>query len=232
MPRGTLTRVQIVEAAVAVLDAEGVGGLNVRRLGAELGVASTAMYWHVRNKDDLVVLAGDHVWREVDLPDPAELGWRAAAEGLAVSTHAMIGRHFWLVSTMGTHLVYGPGKARVDDHSLAIYETAGFSGRGADQAAATMLMFVIGAAQGAASERAWEARLRRMGADHEQELRATIEQINVIAQAFPRLRTRLLTTDPEAPSPEDDPFRFGLETLLNGLEARLATGNGRSRSKS
>jgi hypothetical protein len=37
-------------------------------------VASTAMYWHVRNKDDLVVLAGDHVCREIELPDPAELG--------------------------------------------------------------------------------------------------------------------------------------------------------------
>src|SRR5215211_2099236 len=32
-------------------------------------------------------------------------GWRAAAAGVARSTHAMISRHFWLVSTMGTHLV-------------------------------------------------------------------------------------------------------------------------------
>ncbi|NEA36604.1 TetR/AcrR family transcriptional regulator C-terminal domain-containing protein [Streptomyces sp. SID13031] len=232
MPREKLTREQIVQAAVAVLDAEGVDGLNVRRLGAELGMASTAMYWHVKNKDDLVVLAGDHVWREIELPDPADLGWRAAAAAVAASTHAMISRHFWLVSTMSTHLIYGPGKARVDDHCLGIYETAGFSRQGADQAAATMLMFVIGAAQGAASERAWEARLRRTGADHEQELRDTIDQVNGVAQGFPRLRDRLLTTNPEASSPEDDPFQFGLRALLDGLEARLTTGSGRSQPSS
>jgi len=38
-----LTKDEIVRAAVAVLDAEGVGGLDMRRLGTELGAAPTAM---------------------------------------------------------------------------------------------------------------------------------------------------------------------------------------------
>jgi hypothetical protein len=50
------------------------------------------MYWHVKNKDDLVVLAGDHVWSEIELPDPAKLGWRTAAAGLAAGAHAMVSR--------------------------------------------------------------------------------------------------------------------------------------------
>ncbi|MET7337956.1 TetR/AcrR family transcriptional regulator [Nonomuraea sp. NPDC005650] len=223
MPRDTLTRDQIVRAAVSVLDAEGVDGLNMRRLGTQLGAAATAMYWHVKSKDELVVLAADHVWDEIELPDPAEVGWREAAAVLAAGAHGMLGRHFWMLPAMSTHLIHGPNKARYDDRCLAVYEAAGFSGPDVDQAAATVLMFVIGAAQGEAAELAWRARLRRAGADEEQQLRDTIARISEIAEQFPRLRART-TPSVEAvpPLPDEDSFEFGLRTILDGLEARLA----------
>jgi AcrR family transcriptional regulator len=213
-----LSKDEIVRAAVAVLDVEGVGGLNMRRLGSELGAAPTAMYWHVKNKDDLIVLAGDQVWSEIELPDLETTKWRAAASELARGAHAMVSRHSWLVTTMTTHLVYGPGKARYDDRCLAVYESAGFSAADADQAAATVLMFVIGAAQGEAAEHAWQASLRRAGADEETELRATIERMTAVAQQLPHLRARTMTQS----LPADDTFQFGLDLILDGLEARLA----------
>jgi len=40
-----LTREQIVEAAIKLLDAEGLEGLNMRGLGKRLGSAATAVYW-------------------------------------------------------------------------------------------------------------------------------------------------------------------------------------------
>lgn len=223
MPHEKLSLQQIVRAAVHVLDTEGVGGLNLRRLGAELGVAPSALYWHVRNKDDLIVLASDHVWNEIDLPEPDQLGWQAAAVALASSVRRMLTSHFWLVTTMTTHVIYGPGKARVDDHSLGIYESAGFTATQADQAAATVLMFVIGAAQGDASERTWQARVRRSGVDEHEAFGAAIDEINAVAQNFPRLRARQLPTTP--PGAEQDPFRFGLKVILDGLEASLLNGS-------
>lgn len=227
MPRETLTREQIVEAAVAVLDVDGVNGLNMRRLGAQLGSAATAMYYHVKNKDELVVLAADFVWREIALPDPVKAGWRLAASELATGTHAMILRHFWLLPAMSTHLIHGPGKARWDDHCLAVYEAAGFSGPEADQAAATVLMFVIGAAQGEAAESAWRARLRRAGADEEQQLRDTLTRISEVAQQFPRLRARTMpAADAGSVLPDVDTFAFGLNTILDGLQARLTSRSG------
>ncbi len=51
----------------------------MRRLGAQLGVAATAMYYYVRNKDELVTLAADSVWQELTLPDPEVTEWRCAA---------------------------------------------------------------------------------------------------------------------------------------------------------
>ena len=61
MPRDTLTRDQIVTAAIGLLDAEGLEGLNMRALGTLLGSAATAVYWHVGSKDNLIALAADQV---------------------------------------------------------------------------------------------------------------------------------------------------------------------------
>jgi AcrR family transcriptional regulator len=124
MPRETLTREQIVDAAIALLDEDGFTGLNMRALGSRLGSAATAVYWHVGSKENLIRLAGDRVWTEISLPDPTEVGWRSAATQMATELHAMLTRHVWLVQAFGSYLLYSPAKARHDDHTLAIYEAA------------------------------------------------------------------------------------------------------------
>ena len=222
VPRETLTRKQIVRAAVELLDAEGVEGLSMRQLGSRLGSAATSVYWHVKSKDDLVVLAADSVWGEIELPDLGEAGWRAAATAMARDMYAMILRHPWLVPAMSTHLVYGPGKARHDDHMLAVYEAAGFTGRDAEQATKVVFTFVLGTALGAASEVTWKARLARAGGDEGEQAREMVAQMTEIAMQFPRLRAHSegwADDDPVTTSGQD--LKIGLQTILDGLQARL-----------
>ncbi|MBO2450829.1 TetR/AcrR family transcriptional regulator C-terminal domain-containing protein [Actinomadura barringtoniae] len=52
--RPGLTRQSIVQAALRLLDEVGLDGLTVRRLAAELGVRSPALYWHIRTKQELL----------------------------------------------------------------------------------------------------------------------------------------------------------------------------------
>nr|BFE78795.1 hypothetical protein GCM10020093_013960 [Planobispora longispora] len=52
--RPGLTRQIIVDAALRLLDEAGLEGLTVRRLAAELGVQSPALYWHFRTKQELL----------------------------------------------------------------------------------------------------------------------------------------------------------------------------------
>jgi AcrR family transcriptional regulator len=217
-----LTRDQIVRAAVELLDADGIDGLSMRRLGGRLGSAATAVYWHVKDKANLVVLAADAVWAEVELPDVDAAGWRNAAEAMAHGLYAMIVRHPWLVPAMSTHLLYGPGKARHDDHALAIYEAAGFTGQDAEQALKVVFTHVLGLALGTVSEAAWKARLQRTGGDEEEQIRDLTAQATEIAAERPRLRDRSETWDDAdvAPTPEQD-LDFGLRTILDGLQARL-----------
>lgn len=219
MPRDTLTRDQIVSAAVELLDAEGLEGLNMRALGTRLGTAATAVYWHVGSKDDLVALTADRVWGEVPLPDPAAAGWRAAATAMATGLHAMLGRHPWLVQAFGTQVLFGRGKARHDDHGLAVYEAAGFTGAQADQAMAGVFTFVLGNALGPAAAASAGRRLARDGEDS---MRESMAKAAEIAAEFPRLRARLGTPAADHGAVPDETFEFGLRALLDGLEARLA----------
>ncbi|MFB9895325.1 TetR/AcrR family transcriptional regulator [Planobispora takensis] len=224
MSRDTLTADQIVRAAIELLDGEGLDGLNMRSLGKRLGSAATAIYWHIKTKDDLVRLAGDAVWREVELPDLDGTDWRTAAAAMATGMHAMLTRHPWLGQAFGSHLLYGPGKARLDDHSLAIYEKAGFAAADADQAAGTVFVFVLGSALGPASQVSLTRRLGRNGADAERLLAETVSRAAEVAMEFPRLRERLGTAAAAdyAMAPEGS-FEFGLRAILDGFEARLAT---------
>jgi AcrR family transcriptional regulator len=68
-----LTRERIVEAAMRVIDAEGIDALSMRRLGTELDVNPMAAYHYVPNKAALYDLVLDAVMSGIDLGviDPA-----------------------------------------------------------------------------------------------------------------------------------------------------------------
>ncbi|MFE7585958.1 TetR/AcrR family transcriptional regulator [Streptomyces gardneri] len=224
MPRPTLTREQIVRTAVELLDTDGLEGLNMRSLGQRLNSAATAVYWHVKNKDNLVTLAGDQVWDEIRLPDLDAVDWRTAAVTMAEDLYAMFARHPWLVQAFATHLFHGEGKARHDDHNLAVYEAAGFAGPAADRAAAAVFTYVLGNASSAAATTSLTRRIEREGGDAEEVFTATMKEAVEVAGRFPRLRSRIEAATTEstgyADAP-DDTFAYGLHSLLDGLTARL-----------
>ncbi|MEJ3651800.1 GntR family transcriptional regulator [Actinomycetes bacterium KLBMP 9759] len=87
---------QIVAAAVAIADAEGVAALSMRRVAAAIGVATMSLYRHVADKDDLVVRMTDAVLHEIELPAEPPEGWRRRVELAALAMWAAMRRHPWL----------------------------------------------------------------------------------------------------------------------------------------
>ncbi len=224
MARDTLTRDQIVQTAIELLDAEGLEGLNMRALGTRLDAAATAVYWHVGSKEGLIALAADRAWNEIALPDVEAIGWRAAAEQMATELYAMLGRHPWLLQAFGSFLSYGPGKARHDDHGLAIFEAAGFAGAAVDQASASVFTFVLGNALGPAATASLDRKLSRDGANAEQVVRQGLAEARTIAARYPHLRSRLDTSASDYGAAPANTFEFGLRAILDGLEAQLPSG--------
>jgi AcrR family transcriptional regulator len=71
-----LSRERIVEAAVTLLDEHGTDGLTMRRLAQQLDVTPTALYWHVKTKDDVLDLTLDRIFDDVRLRSPLPIGAR------------------------------------------------------------------------------------------------------------------------------------------------------------
>jgi AcrR family transcriptional regulator len=91
--RTPLTREAIVDAALRVLDAEGVDGLSMRRVGEELGAGAASIYWHVRNKDELIQLVFERVITEIELPVPDPSRWQEQLGMLVVQMRAILNKH-------------------------------------------------------------------------------------------------------------------------------------------
>ena len=92
--RKPLTRERVLDAAVAIADADGIEALSMRKLGQALGVEAMSLYNHVASKGELVAAMVDRVVGEFDLPDD-ERRWEAAIRRCAISAHDLLLEHPW-----------------------------------------------------------------------------------------------------------------------------------------
>lgn len=68
---GKLTAAAIVERALEIGDAEGLDAVTIRRLATDLGVTPMALYWHFKNKEQLLAGMADHLIADF-VPKPAD----------------------------------------------------------------------------------------------------------------------------------------------------------------
>lgn len=72
-----LTAEAIFRAALALVDAEGIDALTMRRLAADMGVAPMSLYGHVPTKEHLLLGLVNLVTGEIGLPEPGLPPWEA-----------------------------------------------------------------------------------------------------------------------------------------------------------
>lgn len=149
--RDALRQEQIVQAAIALLDEGGIEHLSMRRVGSRLGITAAALYWHIKSRHDLLLLAVDNVWGQPPLPCLDGLPWRPALLAMADNLRAMCVRHPWLLTAMTIQPLDGPARDRHDRHLLAVCETSGLNRQDAEQAAQSIVTFAIGSALTATS---------------------------------------------------------------------------------
>ena len=82
-----LTRQRVLEAALSLIDREGLDGFSMRKLGAILGVEAMALYNHVENKRALFdgvieLLIVQSTYPERRHGRPREEVWRLAGSAL------------------------------------------------------------------------------------------------------------------------------------------------------
>ena len=79
----SLTRSDVVQAALDIADAAGLEAVSIRRVAAALDVRPMALYSHIASKDDLVALMLHEVSGRLIVPEPLPGDWRAALRLIA-----------------------------------------------------------------------------------------------------------------------------------------------------
>ena len=92
MARETLNREKVLDAALRLVQEQGIGNLSMRKLAGQLGVEAMSLYNHVANKADLLDGMEARIFETVAVPDPA-LSWDSRVRLLAEGLYGSFTRH-------------------------------------------------------------------------------------------------------------------------------------------
>ncbi|MFN3512035.1 MAG: TetR/AcrR family transcriptional regulator [Phenylobacterium sp.] len=219
-PKPRLSVDEIVQAAIAVADAEGLEALSMRRVAQTVGVSTMSLYTYAPSKAELIDVMLDRVLGEGADPSEAPGGWRAKLEFMARQDWERCHRHPWILQ-VGLHRPpLGPNLLGKYEALLRILEGLGLTDLEMDQVGVLIMNYVQGAVRQAVE--AVQVR-QRTGLSDEQWWLAQepwLEQV-LTPGRFP-LASRVGHSVGEAYKTIADPamnFEFGLQRVLDGVEA-------------
>ena len=217
-PKPSRSVEEVVSAAVALADAEGLAARSKRRVAEALRLSPKALYTYVPSKAELVDLMVDRVAVEISEPGPGLTGWREKVEHLARQRWSMAQHHPWLLQ-VGVHRPpLGPNiQAKIettlqalDGHGLTEFEMTHF--------AALILNYVRGSARAALDAKDVE---RESGITDEQWWALNAELLEGLMEpALYPTTTRVGAAYKAAAQSDIDPvsdFEFGLQRVLDGI---------------
>ncbi|HEY0465847.1 MAG TPA: TetR family transcriptional regulator [Polyangiaceae bacterium] len=207
-----LSRERIVDAAIEILDDQGQEGLTFRALAIRLSTGPGALYWHISNKDELLVAASDVVVARALAALRAHATPKKAIRSIALTVFETIDAHPWV----GAQLVRNPPPTAL----LRIFELIGRqvqalrAPRGAQFTAATVLgsYIIAESRQNAANGRLYDPRPER--AEFLERVAAEWQELD--ADEFPFTRNaanQLREHDDRAE------FLAGIDLILAGIAA-------------
>jgi TetR/AcrR family tetracycline transcriptional repressor len=92
--RSRITREGATLAALEIIDRDGLDGLNLERVARALGVKAPSLYYHFRDKAELLAEVARHVLLDLGPPVGGEaLDWEEAMVGVCLATRRTLLKH-------------------------------------------------------------------------------------------------------------------------------------------
>jgi AcrR family transcriptional regulator len=216
-PRPGLSLARIVEAGVTVASTEGLAAVSMARVAEELGTSTMSLYRYVAAKDELLILMVDAALGPPPAPDP-DAGWRMRLSDWAWGHHQRLSAHPWAVRVPITEPPTTPNQVAWMESALWSLRDTGL---GEDEKASVLLLLsgyvrndatltVELTASGFISDEAMLGYSRRLA-------RLTDPD------RFPAIHALLEAGVFDRADPPEKEFRFGLERILDGIDALIRT---------
>jgi TetR/AcrR family transcriptional regulator, tetracycline repressor protein len=215
--RTRLSKAAVVGRAIALADAEGLDALTIRRLAQELGVTPMALYWHFRNKDELLNGLSDQFWSEIDTDVDDAAPWPDQLRTVLDSLVQVLREHPSASQLLATGEKQSPAALEATEVALEVLSRGGFDPQHASAIARnglwTGLMLAMSEPGSGPS----------LGEDDraEQQRRNRIRLAMLPPDRYPCL------VEAAGPMTDCDPdfhYRFGVDLFIRGVQAMAAQG--------
>lgn len=216
-----LSKQRIAEAALAHIDAFGLGAFSMREIAAQLGVYPATVHWHVSTREALLAEVAATVMAQVTPPKDT-LAWQAWIAELFHRCRAAVRQHPNVAQLLGAQLVSnGSLPTELVEGVLAALTEAGFDGEPLREAYNCVIAAMLGfltmefSPLPADNTQAWAEELR--------ERVHTIRPLDhpVLARHLPQLANQafILRWDNGTTVPLDSSFERHIQITIDGLEA-------------
>ncbi len=137
---GPVTAEVVVDAALAVIDEEGLDALTMRRLAHDLGVEPVTIYRQLPSKDAILAGVAEKLWREMAPPEAGHpeaasgappgadaTDWRAQVRGMWLALSELMQRHPNAIPIIARGGSYSPSAGEGTTGMIRIFKDAGLT---------------------------------------------------------------------------------------------------------
>lgn len=206
--RPLLTREQIAATALELLDRDGLDALSMRRLADTLGVGTMTLYGYFRSKSELLDAVMDSAAGDAGPPELAG-PWRERARGIARAMRSGLERHPSLVQLRLRRPLVRPSQFAFTEAAMRALVDAGLDRAAAARAFRVIFTYTFGFvafSPGSAED------------EQGREIRAALSALP--PGEYPLLSS--MVDEAMSAVSGDAQFEFGLDLVLDGIEARAA----------
>jgi len=225
-PKRELSIERIVDAAIEIADAEGLAAVSMARVAASLGFTTMSLYRYVTSKDDLLQLMGEAASGVPIPPERDDQDWREGLREWAATTLEVFREHPWFGDIPIQGAPSTPNALAIVDWGLRIMKDLPLSP--GEKISTILLLSGLVRSFGHIERDLRRAMVK--GAEYDEgSRRASAEALRALVTEsrfpylYPIVQAGAYTDDEtaDAEAPVHDDFAFGLERILDGVQARV-----------
>lgn len=209
-----LSREAIAEAALDIVDREGLDALTMRTVAHALGTGAASLYAHVGSKDELLELVVERVIGEVTLPGPPDPDrWHEQLKEMARATRAVFSRHRDVARASFARIPLGENALVGSEWLLSVLRAGGLPDKVVALAADLLPMYVMATC--------YEESLYASENVTPEVMRSHVDSMSRYFASLPpdRFPNIVALAGPLTEGEGDERFEFGLNVLIGGLTA-------------
>jgi AcrR family transcriptional regulator len=224
-PKPGLTVDMIVDTAIALADADGLGAVSMANVAKRLGFTTMSLYRYVSSKEELLQLMWNASANGAETIVLTGRGWRARLRQWAVIQREMLDRHPWITQMPMAAPPMAPNSLIFVERGLEAMDGADLTDDQKMRAIGLLSSYTLSEARMAYdARRAAAISSAPPPASFEDVLRLVVDEAT-----YPRLHRLAWSSDARRPPDEWADFVAGVDWILDGIHAQIVHNKARKR---